>query len=169
MMEVRLGKLSSLWQPAGINCRPHPLQRTVVSTTATLSLSLTSSRVWNCEPGTHVDAHDSQAAQSRVSTVSAALETARAEVSELSAALDAERRRASEATRSTARAEEQMRAAASSASALRDQLKEVGHASKQWQRREINWRPFLLQWRYDALCGHVRHSFALLGNTAALT
>ena len=57
--------------------------------------------------------------------MTAALEAARAEISDLSAALDAEKRRAEEATRVAARAEEQMRAAASSASALRDQLKEV--------------------------------------------
>ena len=66
-----------------------------------------------------------QAAQSRLSSMSAALETARAKATELANALDSERQRSADASRVASRADEQARASASSAAMLRDQLSKV--------------------------------------------
>ena len=66
-----------------------------------------------------------QATQSRLSSISAALDAARGEAAGLAAELDTERHRCSEAARAAARAEEQMRTSTGSAALLRDQLKQV--------------------------------------------
>lgn len=66
-----------------------------------------------------------QAAQSRLFSISAALDAERAEAAVLAVELDAERQRSSGTSRAAARAEEHMRTSAASAVLLRDQLKQV--------------------------------------------
>ena len=68
-----------------------------------------------------------QATQSRLASVSAALDAARVEAAGLAAELDSERQHCADAARAAVRAEEQLRTSTASTAMLNDQLKQVRH------------------------------------------